>query len=93
MPKSCLKSRTLRCTLIFSSSSKSLIFFDHFDANVKKGGTLDLSLDKAPCKAAAKVEAKQLEASEQGVQYLYCSQNEFRLGQARTKTILAKKHN
>ena len=48
MPKSCLKSRTLRCTLIFSSSSKSLIFFDHFDANAmsRKGGTPDLSLDK-----------------------------------------------
>ena len=59
----------------------------------RKGETPDLSLDKAPCKAAAKVEAKQLEASEQGVQYLYCSQNEFRFGQARTKTILAKKHN
>jgi len=42
---------------------------------------------------SAKVEAKQLEASEQGVQNLYCSQNEFRFGQARTKTILAKKHN
>ena len=42
MPKSCLKSRTLRCTLIFSSSSKSLIFFDHFDANVKNGGEMEL---------------------------------------------------
>ena len=47
----------------------------------ERGGTPDLSLDKAPCKAAAKVEAKQLDASEQGVQYLYCSQNEFRFGQ------------
>lgn len=47
----------------------------------RKGGTPDLSLDKAPCKAAAKVEAKQLDALEQGVQYLYCSQNEFRFGQ------------